>query len=211
MRESQWGYVIYRTVYTAESDSVWDSVIAKLDAYVHKEIESDIWEHANRIPNPVLDNPDEELVPFDPQPNQEVIAKYNNIIISNRENFDGTSIDDVANHFMDWVDDPNNLDRFRVQRQICLLIDEEVLWWLMDAPPQPPLDRNSDVYIKVVDGDYNPDASRNLDASGNPRYTGWALSKVDVLWYLWRSVEACNMETSLAFAVDTGRGLLFTG
>jgi hypothetical protein len=198
--------VIYRTVYTAESDSVWDSVIAKLDAYVHKEIIQDLWFDANRIPS-IFDDPNEEVVLFDPQPNQQVIAQYRNIIMDDREKFDGASMDDIANHFEDFIDGSNNLGWSRVHRQICLLIDEEVLWWLMDAPLQPPQlpGRISDVYIKVVDGDYDLDESEHLT------YPGWALSKIDVLWYLWRAVNGCDLETQLAFAVDIGRELLFTG
>jgi hypothetical protein len=144
------------------------------------------------------------VVPFDPQPNQQVIAQYSNIIMDDREKFDGASMDDIANHFEDFIDGSNNLGWSRVHRQICLPIDEEVLWWLMDAPPQPPqpLGRISDVYIKVVDGDYDLDES----TSDLPCM---ALSKIDVLLHLWRAVNGCDLETQLAFAVDIGRGFFY--
>jgi hypothetical protein len=34
-----WGFVIYRTVYTPESDAVWTAAVAKLEAYLFREID----------------------------------------------------------------------------------------------------------------------------------------------------------------------------
>lgn len=36
-----WGYVIYRTVYTPESEEAWDAVVAKLEAYMAREVDEE--------------------------------------------------------------------------------------------------------------------------------------------------------------------------
>ncbi|KAL5354596.1 hypothetical protein ACLOAV_000685 [Pseudogymnoascus australis] len=95
-----WGFAIYRTVYTPESDLLWEGTIAKLDEYVINSI----W-RSMEIMNLKVEEGEDQL---DPEPTREVCARYRNIIMSDKEKYDGASIDEVADHFTDWADDPNN-------------------------------------------------------------------------------------------------------
>ncbi|KFZ07171.1 hypothetical protein V501_06696 [Pseudogymnoascus sp. VKM F-4519 (FW-2642)] len=112
---------------------------------------------------------------LDPEPTREVCARYRNVIMSDKEKYDGASIDEVADHFTDWADDPNNDQSSNINMNVCLLIDEEVLHWLRDAPPATTEVRttgNADqnVCIKVIDTLFDPEDMSECD----PRYRGWA-------------------------------------
>lgn len=70
----------------------------------------------------------EEENQLDLEPAREGSRRYRNIIMSDREKYDGTSIDEVADHFTDWTDDPNNYQSGNFSMNVCRLIDYEVLW-----------------------------------------------------------------------------------
>ncbi|KFY73326.1 hypothetical protein V499_06576, partial [Pseudogymnoascus sp. VKM F-103] len=162
-----WGFAIYRTVYTPESDLLWEGTIAKLDEYVINSI----WRYMG-VTNLEVEEGEDQL---DPTPTREVCARYRNLIMSDREKYDGASIDEVADHFTDWADDPNNDKSSNINMNVCLLIDEEDLYWLRDAPPATTEVRttgNADqnVCIKVIDTLFDPEDMSECD----PRYRGWA-------------------------------------
>ncbi|KFY99471.1 hypothetical protein V500_01366 [Pseudogymnoascus sp. VKM F-4518 (FW-2643)] len=173
-----WGFAIYRTVYTPESDLLWEGAIEKLDGYVHNSIWRYMW-----IKNIEVGEGEDQL---DPEPTREVCARYRNIIMSDREKYDGASIDEVADHFTDWANDPNNDQSGNVNMNVCLLIDEEVLYWLRDAPLATTEVRTTEiadqnVCIKVIDTLFDPDDMSECD----PRYRGWVLARLTTLWQLY--------------------------
>ncbi|OBT54179.1 hypothetical protein VE04_05859 [Pseudogymnoascus sp. 24MN13] len=105
---------------------------------------------------------------LDPRPTCEVCARYRNLIMSDREKYDGASIDEVADHFTDWADDPNNDKSSNINMNVCLLIDEEVLHWLRDAPPattevRTTGDADQNVCIKVIDTLFDPEDMSECD------------------------------------------------
>jgi len=52
-----------------------EGVLAKLNVYVHKEIGRKFW-GLNRTQIPISEDPEEALVPLDPEPNHQVSASY---------------------------------------------------------------------------------------------------------------------------------------
>jgi hypothetical protein len=78
--------------------------------------------------------------------------------------------------------------RLGIAEDVCLVIDEEVLWWLRDAPvPAPPEDHSGlKVWIKVVDVEWSPDEA---DHEIDQRYEGWALVPVQMLRFLYGDLD----------------------
>jgi hypothetical protein len=67
--------------------------MTKLDRYVHNPI----WEYM-RTENLKISDDEDQL---DPKPTREVCARYRNIIMSDREKYNGASTDEVADDFTD--------------------------------------------------------------------------------------------------------------
>lgn len=146
---------------------------------------------------------------LDPGPTGEVCARYRNIIMSDREKYDGASIDEVADHFTDWADDPNNDQSSNFNMNACLLIDEEVLNWLRDAPPATtefriPEVAEQNVCIKAIDTLFDPDDMSECD----PRYRGWVLARLNMLWVLYSRVYTgdCPLSVQIFSAASKFEG-----
>jgi hypothetical protein len=185
-----WGFAIYRTVYTPESDLLWEGTIAKLDEYVINSI----WRYMG-VTNLEVEEGEDQL---DPGPTREACARYRNLIMSDREKYDGASIDEVADHFTDWADDTNNDKSSNINMNVCLLIDEEVLHWLRDAPPattevRTTGDADQNVCIKVIDTLFDPEDMSECD----PKYRGWALARLNRLWDLYSRVYSGDCPLSV--------------
>ena len=105
------------------------------------------------------------------------------MIMSDPALYANKSIDDIANFFSDYLDAVPTAQRLGTAEDVCLVIDEEVLWWLRDAPgPAPPEDHSGlKVWIKVVDVEWSPDEA---DDEIDQRYEGWALVPVQMLRFL---------------------------
>ncbi|CZR54304.1 uncharacterized protein PAC_04188 [Phialocephala subalpina] len=70
-----WGFAIFRTVYTPESDSNWDALLEKLNAYVRFEVRYDFEKG------------------LDPEPNDVVAESFKNLIFDDRGKYDGMELD----------------------------------------------------------------------------------------------------------------------
>jgi hypothetical protein len=94
------------------------------------------------------------------------------------------SIDDIANFFSDYLDAVPTAQRLGTAEDVCLVINEEVVWWLRDAPGPAPEDHSGlKVWIKVVDVKWSPDEA---DDEIDQRYEGWALVQVQMLrFFAW--------------------------
>lgn len=76
-----WGYVIYRAIYTAKSDTTFPHAIR----YIEACIKSEFFREAK--PRPIDDDP------------REVWAKYRSTIIEDPAQFDGASLETIRAHF----------------------------------------------------------------------------------------------------------------
>lgn len=107
----RWGYVIYRTTYSAESDAHFSTIIRYLEACVKKEFLAD---------SISLDGSINE----DPAIHEELWARHNFTIMEDAAQFDGASIDSVRTHFQPWVDEQGQRDKFN---------NIECVWSLMTS------------------------------------------------------------------------------
>lgn len=87
IHQTTWGFTIFRTVYTLESDVLFSLFLAKLDAYVESSIDYELRPSPFRAPSP-----------FDSGPNEEMKRRYANDVIED-PSLDGASIDDVRAAF----------------------------------------------------------------------------------------------------------------
>lgn len=172
-----WGFAIYRTVYTPESDALWPLVLAKLEAYIHTSIWADVDGERPDIPS------GEKRL--DSEPNRQVSVRLKCVIISDPQKFDGAAVSDIGRHFVNVFRNANPAESPGVSRNACLVIDRDVFCWLRDAPIPVSHVNDPDLWIKVVDGDF--DLNR-IDAY-DPRYQGWALSNARLLWSLYSSLD----------------------
>lgn len=172
-----WGFAIYRTIYTPESDALWRLVLAKLEAYIHTSIWADV----------DGDKPDimSGEKPLDSEPNRQVSVKLKCVIISEQQKFDGASITDIGRHFVNVLRNASLAQTPGVSRNVCLVIDKDVFCWLRDAPIPQSQTEDPDLWIKVVDGDYDP----NRLGAYDPEYQGWAMSNAHQLWSLYFSLD----------------------
>ncbi|KAG2002653.1 hypothetical protein GB937_009617 [Aspergillus fischeri] len=112
-----WGYFIYRTVYTPESDQVWSACLEKLDRYVHWEID--------RVDGDRYSEADDQDLGF---PEKLVHESYKNIVLEDKERWDGASIEQIRRDFKDLVASRGAEIGDVVPRYaVCLVIDQHCL------------------------------------------------------------------------------------
>ncbi|GFF89251.1 hypothetical protein IFM53868_05773 [Aspergillus udagawae] len=120
-----WGYFIYRTVYTPESDQVWSACVEKLDRYVHWEIDH-------------LDGDRYTKAEDHGFPEKLVHEGYRNVIGENKERWDGASIKQIREDFKSLVASQGAEIGDVVPRYaVCLVIDHHCLDSIMRAFEDP--------------------------------------------------------------------------
>ncbi|KAH8816578.1 hypothetical protein F5884DRAFT_227833 [Xylogone sp. PMI_703] len=187
-----WGFVLYRTIYTPESETLWPLILAKLNAYIYKSI----WYDYDYDKAKIQTGPSMGEVPLDPEPNARVCAQFKNLVLSDEDKFSGVSIGSIRRHFVSYLEMYRGLG-ISVNRNVCLVVDESVFNALRDAPVPLPGVRDPEVWVKVVDGDFEPDdLQSDADDDGDdgsgyyppgypPGYEGWCLSNARLLWSLY--------------------------
>jgi len=171
---STWGYTLYRTTYTPESDAHWPSIIALLSSYIRSSIEFDLC--APKI------HPEFYVgcAPCDPEPNRKVREMFRWDVVSNAAQFDGATIDDVRVHFRDRMARRPNDPHWK-----CLVVDEEVFQLLKGRPLAKPDEvDNEEAWIKAVDKSW-----RGPEDSDRPGYEGWIGVQLGMLWEWWILAE----------------------
>ncbi|CAG8894805.1 unnamed protein product [Penicillium egyptiacum] len=118
---STWGYVIYRTTYTPYSNAAFLRLIDLLNSYMKHGLYSEC-SSENNTP-----------MDTDLTLHHEIWAQHHSIIMNNPK-FDGASIDSIRAHFQRWVD-VQEYQGHCTQYRMCMVIDEESLQTLLDAPP----------------------------------------------------------------------------
>jgi hypothetical protein len=116
----QWGWVIYRTVYTSESDQRWGEVVKRLDGLI-------------------LSNYDEWNARGDLVFAAAARERYQNIILDDKEKFNNAPWELLEQHYKDWV--PTASPRYTLEYEknatwkAFLIIDEAAISKIINAPP----------------------------------------------------------------------------
>lgn len=187
-----WGYVVYRTVYTPESDALWDSIVAKLEGYMFREVDRTLWYDPmwDRDPEEPLYRSLETFLPLDPAVNAEIRDHMSNMYKNDRNVYDGLSTRELRAKFNEEWHAPFHKFPYYpiVDLQKFLVIDEEVFCSIRDAP-EPTRHRNPEdmgnfqwvhPFIKVAnwwDGPVIEDLPELDDV--------WMKASLNVLWGLY--------------------------
>lgn len=91
-----WGFIVYRLVYTPESDALWPAIIAKLNAYVHRSM----WQDKGYNFNYDKTSPPSS---FDYAVDVPDSMWFQNVVFSDPK-FANFSIDGIRNHFIEFLD-----------------------------------------------------------------------------------------------------------
>lgn len=75
---------------------LFPQALAKLDAYVQCEIMGDLYRDS-------LEEHNSSKPPFDPRPNQEIVERYENVILEDKARYDGAGMDLIRECFKEWV------------------------------------------------------------------------------------------------------------
>ncbi|KAJ5097684.1 hypothetical protein N7456_008405 [Penicillium angulare] len=87
-----WGFIIYRTVYTDESDILWPLAMEKISDELNSSIEGSL-----RYAPPSRRGGD------DSSPEQLIQASHKDVVICDAIRWDGASIEQVRNHFAEYL------------------------------------------------------------------------------------------------------------
>ncbi len=183
-----WGFIIYRTVYTPESDEQWPIAMNILDLIINDAIDTELQEKIRRK------NPE------DPEPNGEparlVRESRKDVIFSDKRYWNEAGTEQIRQHFREYLRASKGTIYGRFKG--CLVIDEFCLKSIICSHnPQPSLDeRPSDSFkpftamVGMIDGQYP-------DIRNDPCYTGFMRVYVDFLWDLYCQLCHQDMRESI--------------
>ncbi|CEO59510.1 hypothetical protein PMG11_04184 [Penicillium brasilianum] len=180
-----WGYIIYRTVYTAESDELWPIAMNKLARVMNNSIDSDL--HAElRYKEPEDPEPDADAERL-------VKEAHKNVVFSDKQFWNGASIEQVRRHFSEYLHASKGRGAGRFEG--CLFIDEQSLKSIINSPePQPwfgerePKQRSQPWgFVGMVDGRYPENRYE-------PHYTGYMRVEILSLWSLYYEFQMKDMQ-----------------
>ncbi|KAJ5323141.1 hypothetical protein N7452_011430 [Penicillium brevicompactum] len=131
-----WGFVIYRTTYSTESDTLFPDAIRFIEGCIKEEFFEETKQFSTNEPN-------------------EIWAKHRSTIVQDPAQFDGASLETIRAHFEAWVDAQDMRDSWTKWR-MCMIIDEESLQTLKGAPIETLEDGSLDAdkelrYVKVLE------------------------------------------------------------
>ncbi|KAK5800399.1 hypothetical protein VI817_002611 [Penicillium citrinum] len=165
-----WGFVIYRTTYTAQSDAAWPQIIELIASYMKALLYHEY--------NDKKKDGDEPTV-YD-----EIWARHQLTIMDDRQ-FNGASVFDIQLHFEKWVEAQGKRDESTMYR-MCMVIDDESIQTLLEAPPGENRKLGRRIggpvrFVKVVE------AFPELDSLDE--FQGWMKCEINALWPLWKMMS----------------------
>ncbi|CAG8930831.1 unnamed protein product [Penicillium salamii] len=126
-----WGFIIYRTVYTSESEKLWPIVLERIAERLKKGVMSQARGNESRI---------EQLM----------VKSHKDVIISDPHRWNTASIPQIRSHFVEYLRKLNQTECSDIPRLAsCLLIDEKSLKSIVEDEKYG--------FLGVIDGWYNPE------------------------------------------------------
>ncbi|KAH1297266.1 hypothetical protein KXW98_004399 [Aspergillus fumigatus] len=180
-----WGYVIYRTVYTAESDELWPIAMDKLSQIIDYAIDCQVY----------ADIRDKE--PEDPQPEstaERLVKESRRDVIFSDKFWDGAEREQVRQHFVEYLRASKGHHHGRFQG--CLRNDEKLLKSIVDSHiPRPwlggrcpDMPRGPPDFVEMIDGRY-PGNKNHPDWP----YPGFMRVEIRCLWFLHQELSDQHM------------------
>lgn len=173
-----WGFDVYRTVYTAESETQWIAALEKLHSYVAKSVYHDVDETERR-----------GYAPENPQLNHTVMETYCQDVIQGPE-FDGATDDFIRSHarasYEKRQEEEAYLGLQRPRSIACIVIDEQSLKSIIDGtPPSNEIFWYGQVRpapiaeVKMLDTMYDP---HDDDLEYPDTFHGWIRVPCNRIW-----------------------------
>ncbi|PQE05803.1 50S ribosomal L17 protein [Rutstroemia sp. NJR-2017a BVV2] len=158
-----WGFTIFRTVYTPQSDAQFQSFLSKLNSYVKDYVFRDL-----NSPGP----------PYDSAPNEELMRRFVNEVVEDPK-LDGADEDQVRDAFAQWLGDHDvDLEEHALitRHRVCIMVDEGVLNSVAAAPEDPTQPYElEDVWVKVVE----------YIGAEEEQWQGWFKAGLGAIYCLW--------------------------
>ncbi|KAF7714146.1 Uncharacterized protein PECH_009007 [Penicillium ucsense] len=174
-----WGYHIYRTTYTTESDTLFPQAIEYIEAAIKQD-----FENYGGWPSIYLQGPDVK---------RKASAKYQSVIHDDREQFNNASIPEIRAHFEALVkSDGPEANTSSPGKSVCIMIDEESLQTLkhktvdcIKTDMQDDRETEAYSYVKVIQwrmvSAYDESDAED-EAEG---FEGWMKCWTRALWNVW--------------------------
>ncbi|KAL4778888.1 hypothetical protein BJX76DRAFT_352238 [Aspergillus varians] len=165
-----WGYIIYRTVYTPESDEQWPLALKKLDAALDRGIDLGLNAESKRSANGV--EPDST-------PERLLKESRRHVVFSDKDSWDGASVERIRVHFKEYLAASKGRGYGRFEG--CLVIDKRSLKSIIAASnPRPRLGEG---FVGMVDGRYPEETGPGRGA--DPGYKGFMRVFISSLWFFY--------------------------
>ena len=127
-----WGFTIFRTIYTLDSDETVATAVDRLSRYAKHFTD-------NESMPPRIDDP------YDPLPNQDLWSRYYNEVIENKEILSNASVEEVGHIFDEWIRANRTPVDYGNQRfswlngrfRFCLMLDQESIDNIPAMPDDP--------------------------------------------------------------------------
>ncbi|KAJ5215886.1 MFS transporter asaE [Penicillium cinerascens] len=173
--EPSWGYTIYRTTYTAQSDAAFPAMVDLITAY----LKDGFYEQYQSLrENPRTADQANEAV-FD-----ELWAAHKPRVMDDAAQVDGASIDQLRARFEVWAEERDMADRFPSYRMF-IVVDEESFETLQTAsiPAECPggMEHLVAYYVKLVEAWQDQDR--------DSLFPGWMKCSLHSLWDIWRHMQ----------------------
>ncbi|KAG8629087.1 hypothetical protein KVT40_002952 [Elsinoe batatas] len=191
----RWGYAVYRTVYTPESNARWEEAMDKLRALML------ITFRRSQHLDPSLD----------PEPEHIIEERLDLHVQQDEQTLDGVDETTVRDQFRAWVqehDDPELPARF--SSVVCLVIDEESLTLILESPEATMenwdlIVGSESVKVKAVDGYW----SESIAERG--AYLGWSQVVATTLKTLYSDLKGLEPHEVFSKRRYEGQIPLYTG
>ncbi|CAG8011762.1 unnamed protein product [Penicillium salamii] len=126
-----WGFIIYRTVYTPESEELWPIVLERIAKRLKEGVMSEAKDNESRV---------EQLM----------VKSHKNVIISDPHRWNTASIPQIRSHFVEYLRKLNQTGCPDIPRlAACLVVDEKSLNSIVKDEQLG--------FLGVIDGWYNPE------------------------------------------------------
>jgi hypothetical protein len=170
--EPTWGYTIYRTTYTPQSNAAFPRMVDLTTKYM-KDGFYNYYESSRQF-NPRANE-------FNITPWDEIWPNYQPRVIEDASQFDGASIDQLREHFRAEATKRDVLDEFPGYRMF-IVIDEESFQTLQNAPlpEDSKYEEKRRHYVKLGEA---------LEVDPYESFPGWMKCSLSSLFEVWADMQ----------------------